>query len=346
MGDFILPDYHIIFLNRMKKIFYISLLFICILFSSCFEDDERVIPIEIDEIVIPYSMYDYQTYYSISNQSIISYHNIEEWDLGFESSENGYHIILNSARYMYAGNTYETDFNSVNKNNTVEMLFDQSSGDLDSTVLNDWADLSDSEYPVFNEYVYIIDRGKNEQGEEFGFKKIVFEKMERDTFYIHYANLDNTEEYNFKIPKDFNVNFMLFSFDNEGEIKVSEPEKQSWDICFTKYSTIIPDDDGVPNDYLVRGVFLNPSKNIEVALDTVNYYYEITSNLISDYNYSSKQDAIGYDWKVFSNDSYTIRDYNSYILRNIDGLNYKLRFTKFYNDEGIKGYPAFEIFEL
>ncbi|MBI9053814.1 MAG: HmuY family protein [Bacteroidales bacterium] len=330
----------------MKTIFYIALLLICILFSSCFEDDERVVPIEIDEIEIPYSMYEYQTYYSISDKSIVSYHNYEEWDLGFESSESGFHIILNSARFMYAGNTFQTDFNSVNMSSVVEMVFDHSSGDLDSTVLNEWVDLIDVENPVFNKNVYIIDRGKNELGEDFGSKKIVFEKMESDTFYIHYANLDNTEESYFKIPKNENVNFVLFSFDNLGEIKVSEPEKSSWDICFTKYSTIIPDDDGVPNDYLVRGVFLNPYKNIEVALDTLNYYYEITSGMINEYDYSSKQDAIGYDWKVFNNDSYTIRDYNSYILKNVQGVNYKLRFTQFYNDAGIKGYPAFELLEL
>lgn len=315
-------------------------------FSSCFEEDERIIPIEIEEIEIPYSIYEYQTYYSISNQEIVNYNDFSDWDLGFESSEDGYHIILNYARYMYAGNTFKTDFSNIKSNIAGKMFFDHSSGNLDSTVFVDWADFSDPANPVFNEYVYIIDRGKDESGEEYGLKKIVFEKLENDTFYVHFANLDNTEEYYIEIPKNPDVNFTLFSFDNGGQIKVSEPEKTVWDICFTKYSTVIPDNYGTPTDYLVRGVFLNPYKNIEVALDTVNYFYEILPEMIDDYNYSTTRDAIGYDWKVFSDDVYQIRDYNSYILKNVNGLNYKLRFTGFYNDQGEKGYPSFELIEM
>ena len=102
----------------------------------------------------------------------------------------------------------------------------------------------------------------------------------------------------------------------------------------------------MPLDYLVRGVLLNPYKDFEVGLDTSNYFYEIIPDMIDDYEYRQEQDVIGYEWKVFDNVSYEIVDYNSYILKNIEGLNYKLRFTGFYNDEGVKGYPAFELKEL
>ena len=330
----------------MKSYFYIGLIFTGLFITSCFEEDERIVPIPINEIQIPYSMYEYQTYYSITNNSIVSYNSYSDWDLGFESSKNGYHIILNSSRFMYAGNTFETDFSSVNANIASKMLFDNSSGNLDSTVLKDWADFTDPDNPIFNQYVYIIDRGKDELGGEFGLKKIVFSKLDTDTFYMHFANLDNTEEHTFKVPKDTTKNFVLFSFEGNGQILVSEPEKKSWDLCFTKYSTVIPDDYGTPTDYIVRGVFLNPFKNIQVALDTINYFYEILPNSINDYVFSNNRDAIGYDWKVFTNNVYEIRDYNSYILKNVDGLNYKLRFTRYYNDNGDKGYPGFEIFEL
>jgi len=345
MEGFILPVYHIISLNNMKKIIYI-LTVLSIFLTSCFEDDERIIPIPIDEIDIPYSMYEYQTYFNISEQAIVSSHSYTDWDLGFESTKDGYHIILNYARYMYAGNTFETDFLSVKSNIAAEMEFDASSGNLDSTVLNDWADFSDPENPIFNEYVYIIDRGKNEAGEEFGIKKIIFEKLENDTFYVHFANLDNTEEYSFKIPKDTSTNFTLFSFEDGGQLLTSEPDKESWDICFTKYSTVIPDNDGVLTDYLVRGVFLNPYKDISVGIDTVNYFYDIYPEMLDDYDYSSERDAIGYDWKVFSDNTYEIEEYHSYILRNVEGIDYKLRFTAFYNNEGEKGFPSFELMEF
>jgi len=345
MEGFILHDYHTIYLNKMKHIVYI-IIALSILLSGCFEEDERIIPIPINEIEIPNSMYEYQTYFNISNQSVVATHHYSDWDLGFESGENGFHIILNYARYMYAGNTYRTDFQNIKSNVASTMAFDASSGELDSTILNDWADFTDPANPICNEYVYILDRGKNEQGDEFGIKKIIFEKLEADTFYIHFANLDNTEEYYYKVPKDTASSFTLFSLDNGGEMVVSEPDKDTWHICFTKYSTRIPDNDGVLTDYLVRGVFLNPYKNIEVALDTVNYFDDILPEMIADYLYSDKRDAIGYDWKVFNDNTYQIRDYNTYILKNVDGLDYKLRFTAFYNEAGEKGYPSFELTEF
>ena len=329
----------------MKKFVFI-LVVILLALSSCFEDDERIIPFPIDEIEISYSMYEYQTYFNISNQTIVSTNYYSDWDLGFESKKDGYHIILNYARFMYAGNTYETDFLNIKANIAAEMIFDASSGNLDSTALKDWVDLSDPDNPVFNRYVYIIDRGKNEAGDEFGFKKIIFEKLENDTFYVHFANLDNTEKYYYKIPKDTTTNFTLFSFENGGQINTSEPNKEIWDICFTKYSTIIPDNDGIPTDYLVRGVFLNPYKNILVGMDTVNYFYDIVNEMLDDYQYSNDRDAIGYNWKVFNDNSYEIKEYNSYILRNVEGSDYKLRFTAFYNDMGEKGYPSFELMEF
>lgn len=329
----------------MRNTIYIIIL-LSILSSGCFKEDERIVPIPIDEIDIPYSMYEYQTYFNISEQSIVSSHHYTDWDLGFESSKEGYHIILNYARYMYAGNTFETDFLSVKSNIVAEMAFDASSGNLDSTVLNDWADFSDPENPIFNEYVYIIDRGKNESGEEYGIKKIIFEKLETDTFYVHFANLDNTEEYYYKITKNLNTNFTLFSLENGGQVIASEPDKEAWDLCFTKYSTVIPDNDGVLTDYLVRGVFLNPYKDIQIGLDTTNYFYDILPEMLDGYEYSNERDAIGYDWKVFSDNSYEVREYNSYILRNVSGVDYKLRFTAFYNDEGEKGYPSFELMEF
>jgi len=332
----------------MKNLYWIILGLL--LFTSCFEEDVRVTPVEIPEtsliVEIPFSMYEYQTYYSIVDSMIVLNNHFADWDLGFESTDDGYHIILNYARYMYAGNTFVTDFDLVNETTSVEMFFDKSDGNLDSTVFVDWADYTDSENPVFNDYTYIIDRGKDELGVDYGMKKIMVEKLENDTFYVHFSNLDNTEDYYFKVPKDKSSNYTLVSLDDGGTIIVSEPDKSTWDICLTKYATKIPDNDGILTDYIVRGVYSNPYKNFEVALDTTNNFYDILPEMINDNEYSGTQDAIGYDWKYYNNDVYIVRDLNSYILRNVSGLNYKIRFISYYNDSGEKGYPAFEINRL
>jgi hypothetical protein len=90
---------------------------------------------------------------------------------------------------------------------------------------------------------------------------------------------------------------------------------------------------------------LNPYKNIEVALDKINSFNDILPTMVPEYTYTSNCDAIGYNWKVFSDNFYEILDDNTYILNNIGGLDFKLRFTGFYLN-GEKGYPTFQLEEL
>ena len=74
--------------------------------------------------------------------------------------------------------------------------------------------------------------------------------------------------------------------------------RQRWDLCFTQYSTILYDDNNVATPYLVRGVYINMN-GTTAARDTINSFNDITANDISDYTFSSAQDAIGYDWKDY-----------------------------------------------
>jgi len=319
--------------------------------TGCFKENEYVIqPIEITEVKIPYSMYEDQTYYNLRDSTIASHSYYADWDLGFESSLTGWHVILNTSKFMYAGSTDQTNFSSVTSSTAEKMVFDNSNGNLDSTAIGDWADLSDAKNPIFFQKVYIIDRGKDENGIAFGLKKIVFEKLENSTYYIHFANLDNTEEYYYQIPKNPSVNFVQFSFDAGGNLNTQQPEKGLWDICFTKYSSILIDDFGTPTPYIVRGVLINDG--LSVAKDTITPYYSISYSSLSNYTFSTKMDAIGYDWKTYENDIYTIVDHYSYIIKDRTNTFYKLRFTGFYNsiegdvNEGKKGYPSFEYIKL
>lgn len=330
---------------------HILIILFSLTLTGCFDEDGFVIkPIPIEEVKIPYSMYEYQTYFNLSNAEVVAHTNYADWDLGFESSSNGYHIILNSSKFMYAGNTYSSDFNSIQGITSEKMLFDKSDGNLDSTAIGKWADFSTST-PTYSKKVYIINLGVNEDGVKFGFKKIVFEKLENNIYFIHYANLDNTDEHTFQIPKDPTKNFVQFSFNNGGNLNTQQPSKDSWDICFTKYSSILLDDYKVPTPYIVRGV-LNNINGIEIARDSLTSFDAISMGDISKYKFVNTQDGIGYDWKVYRNDVYSIVDKISYIIKDRNNLYYKLRFTGYYNsikndpNFGAKGYPSFEISKL
>ncbi|NVO10890.1 MAG: HmuY family protein [Bacteroidales bacterium] len=337
----------------MIRIFII--IFSAFALTSCFDENSFVIkpiptPATNIEVKIPFSMYEYQTFYNLMDSVVVSHNNYADWDLGFEASSSGYHIILNASKFMYAGNTGITDFNSVISNTAATMIFDNSNGNLDSTAIGNWADFTNPSNPVFFNKVYIINRGVNEDGISFGYKKIIFEKLENNTYYIHFANIDNTDEHYFQIPKNTSVNFVQFSFDNGGNLNTQQPDKDLWDLCFTKYSSILLDDNKVPTPYIVRGVLIN--NGLSVAKDTITSFASINFNNINSYTFSTKKDAIGYDWKIYKNDIYSIVDHYSYIIKDRNNVYYKLRFTGFYNSikgdphYGIKGYPSFEFIKL
>jgi hypothetical protein len=324
---------------------------------SCFDENSFVIkPIPIDEfsveVKIPYSMYEDQTFFSLNDTAIVSHNNYANWDLGFEATPTGYHIILNSTKFMYAGNTGLTDFSSVITNVADTMMFDRSSGNLDSTAIGNWADFTDALNPVFLKKVYIINRGVDESGTSLGFKKIIFEKLENNTYFIHYANLDNSDDHTYQVPKNTAVNFVQFSFEDGGNLNTQQPNKDLWDLDLTKYSTILYDqnNNNKPTPYLVRGVLIN--SGVSVAKDTVNSYSSINISNIDSYTFSSKQDAIGFDWKKYINGEYVIIGHYNYIIKDSKGNYFKLRFTGYKNTisgdihYGVKGYPSFEMSKL
>lgn len=324
---------------------FIFLILIVLTFQSCFQEDEIVQPLEIDIIEIPYSMYEYQTYFNLENAEVVSYNYFADWDLGFESKKGGYHVILNYAKFMYCGETDVKNFESINANISDTMIYDASNGDLSKLALNKWVDLSDVNNPIFTQEVFVIDLGKDELGNTFGTKKLQIQKMQQDTFTIRFSNLDGSEDYTFKIPKDTTTIFTLFSFENGGNLDTKQPNKKDWDICFTKYSSTIPDNAGVLTPYIVRGVYSNTT-GVMAAVDTTDAFYEINIEDIDSYIFSDEQDKIGYEWKYYSGGLYNMEENIFYLIKDLHSKNYKLKFTGYYNEDGIKGYPSFELFKL
>ena len=135
---------------KSDKIKYSLILFFLLLLTGCFPEDDLVVPLDIDLIEIPYSMYDTQTWFNLQNMSVISHNAFTDWDLGFESNGSGHHIILNTSKFMHAGNTGSTDFYGITTNICDTMVYDDSSGDLNKTAIGDWADFSDPANPVYH----------------------------------------------------------------------------------------------------------------------------------------------------------------------------------------------------
>ena len=315
------------------------------LLPGCFPKDSRVVPLDIKIVEIPFSMYDTQTWFSLNSMSVVSHNSFTDWDLGFESNGPGHHIILNTSRFMHAGNTGSSDFAAITSNICDTMVYDDSDGDLEKTAIGNWADFSDPLSPVFPKNVYIIDMGADNNGISYGLKKVTFTGFIDNTYTIRFSNLDGSDEHTFGIPADPDRSFTLFSFTGGGSIIAEPPADPDWDLCFTQYSTILFDDNNVATPYLVRGVFINMN-GITAARDTIHSFDDITAGSISDYTFSGARDIIGYDWKDYKNDSYKINPGIFYLVRDQLGVYYKLKFTGFYNSSGERGFPSFQCIRL
>lgn len=318
-----------------------------LILASCFEDDQIIAPIPVDLSVGMVNLtdnYKYQVFFDLETNTSVSQNLISDWDLGFECSDTGWHVILNTSKMMLAGDTRNTDFNSISSDEGIDMAFDPSHISVyDSTAIGKWYFFT-GDNAVSNLHTFLIDRGTNENGESIGLKKVVFDINEDGAYLIRSANLDGSSENNDVIEKNSNLNFVCYSFDN-GVVDI-EPDKDAWDLLFTKYTTMLYSGDE-PYPYLVTGVLQN-QHGVMAMHDTLLSFDNITIEYAENIQLTQQKDAIGYDWKAynFDNSRYTVDNSKVYIIKNYTGTYFKLRFLDFYNSTGEKGYPAFEFIEL
>ena len=318
----------------MKK--YLCLVFI--VFISCEKEEIPISPhtpgnVLTNQIELGID-YRYQVFYDLGSNSTISDNLKTDWDLGFESSNDGYHIILNSSTYGALSYVDNIPFNDIIDPLNLSWSWDNPSGDLDSSAFGDSRNLSG---------FYVLDRGFDLNGISRGYKKILIDSISSDFYQISYSNLDNSSFNSLKLYKDPSVNFTCFSFDSNQIIDI-EPSFSDWDLLFSQYTHLY--NDTTTPAYLVTGV----SSNLEilVAVDTSNDFNDINYSMINEFSFNDNRDAIGFDWKEydFNGGSYSINSNINYIIMDKQQKYFKLRFTDFYNSNGDKGYPTFEIQEL
>ena len=241
---------------------------------------------------------------------------------------------------MYAGNSFDTNFEADLNQSELEMRFDSSDGNPDSTALGPWYQ-SNEDSTWSQRLVYLLDRGMDDQFLPVGLKKIQFDISGED-YLMHYTNQDNSAENSVLIPRDPESARIYFSFEN-GIVDIAPPS-DSWSLLFCKYSTMLVTNDGDDYPYLVVGALLNPN-GVVAALDTIHDFMEIELADTIDLELTTRADVIGYDWKKY-NEVYTIEPGMAYVIRDRDGFYYKLRFIDFHSDAGETGFPKFEYVRL
>ena len=280
------------------------------------------------------SNYKWQYFYNLETNSIISKNLKTIWDLGFESSAAGFHIILNNSKAMYAWNKGVQSFASISDTTGFfhNKQWDDPSGDLTQTAIGDWRN---------NNATYIIDRGYNEDGTALGFRKIQFQQVDDKKYKVRIANLDGTGDVTLQLIKDSTYNFQFLSFQTNS-LLIVEPPKSTWDLCFTQYTHVFY---SPLMTYLVTGCLLNRYQTTAAA-DSIQTFNAITYDNSKSAVYSNHINTIGYDWKTFSGNTYTTHPEKNYLIKNSKGFTYKLHFIDYYNAQGVKGNPKWEFQKL
>lgn len=323
---------------------YYFLVILALLTVSCFEEDEQVPPYPGEVITVYDNIEFYQSYFDFETGEIVSSHASDLWQLGFESCDTGWHILVNSGANWFIWNSGQTDINaSLDYPENELWAYDNQSAYPDSTAVGNWLEFMDDEKTYFN-HVYVL--GKYSSGIYSELKRLQF--LEVDSTMYRFIVGEDADIDTIVIQKSDSSNFVYYSFDPGMQINL-EPGKSIYDIIFgpyydlaTQFNLTIP--------YLVRGVLLN--SNITTAiLDSIYTYDEIDFEKLEEYDFSSQRDIIGYQWKEVSvNTSTGLADYiikpnYTYIIRTADNNYFKMRFLSF-SFEGSSGFPRFEYKEL
>lgn len=334
------------------KAFYKIIIPLVILFlmNSCFEEDEKLPPYisNVELFEIPYSIYTTNVYFDLSSGEIVKSHENNEWDIAFQTGADDHRIIVNSSDLLQLTNVGSINFeNYTALSGEEEWLYDASSGVADSSATGIWVDTTNSTKQYSNN-LYLL--GK-ESGLSFEvIRKLQFIHVDQTHYRILHGSLESAIPDTLNIEKDTTYNFVGFSFRNGNVLVNFEPPKNDWDIVFKQYLSTLYTTDGIATPYSVRGVIINSNK-VEVARDTSSNF-EMFAPLIQSYEYSTRWDFIGWEWKDVTVDEesntaiYKADPTKIYIIKDTEGDYYKLHFISFYNTSGVKGYPTFEFIKL
>jgi len=330
----------------------LTILLLTMMLSSCFKEDEPITPHTpgnfITDTVALTDSYKYQIYYNLYDSVVVSSNIRTVWDLGFESSQSGWRVILNSSCFMKSAYLAGQVFGSPADTTGATWLFNPSDGSADSVAFGRWFTVNGNDTIGTNRLI-LIDRGVDVNGNPRGFNQLIMDSLVNGTYYFRLAAMNGTNPQSYTISKHDNVNHELFSISSPSTI-ITEPGNTSWDLLFSQYTTLLFTDVGDPYPYLVTGVLLNPRFTF-VAVDSITPFQNINFEMAQLMNFTKQADKIGYDWKKydFTGGSYTVNSDLSYIIRDNKGFLYKLRFIGFYkflNNRLQKGYPSFEYQKL
>lgn len=316
-----------------------------ILLISCFEQESPISPVDRGDLQITEiemtEDYVNQLYFDLSTNSVVRQNRYDIWHLAFECYEDRHYIRINDGKVMRGIDLGKIDFLDVPRVRTTDLYYDKGDGTPDSTIISKWWTEENGKI-VSKEHIYYLDLGFDADASRDGNAVLKINGYENDTYSISWYLTNEDIVYTAEIKKDPEVNHIMFSLENGGEVLHLEPPSTDWDLIFTKY-TDLATLQGTTIPYSLTGALINEARigvaKFNTEVDSIDFN-KITFRDALQFEYSNKRTAIGYDWKLYDFDlGYSVQPNIFFVIREDETLYYRFRFLDFLNDEGLKGYP-------
>ncbi len=342
--------------NILNKTIFLFILTITLSFSlsSCFPEDTLVAQYQRGDAKLGIAditeNYNQKVYYNLNENKVVKISNYNDWDISFETNENSFYIMFNPAIIGGAINLGQVNFDTIITNaSRLKWTYDDYSKSIDSGAVGKWWEISNNKIISKND-IYLLNLGIDIVGRNVGYRKFQVVEKDDNYYYIKFSDLNNNNKTEFQIPIDKKYERITFTFKNNGLVTYSEPETNSWDILFTKYSEYFEELFYLP--YSINGVLLNYNKTLAYVADsTDNTYSELNLENLEYDKFRNNINVIGWDWKayIFDIGYYNVNVKKTYVIKDSNGYYYKLRFLDFYtlkNNITSKGNISFEFLKL
>jgi HmuY protein len=324
-----------------------TLIFPFIFLQGCLREEEPVVPHQAGNVqsrsIVMASDYRAQIFYNLEKDSVMGRNLKTDWDIAFDVQEvltspngqntEGSKIYLNQAKYMFAWKTNKVELEALT--DTVGFFKNRrwdASNNTDTMAIGSVKTQGNSIW---------IDRGLNEFGDPLDFIRFKFVSATKDKYVFKILRQGSTISELFEIQRDTNYNRVYFSFQTNKAVIV-EPKKTDWDLAFTQYMYTFKNP---YTPYLVVGVLLNPL-NTQAVADSSYSFSKLDKTVAQNLKLTNQIDVIGYNWKAFSGNVFTINQTYNYIVNDQKSYFWKLHFIDFYDSKGTKGSPKFEFQKL
>ena len=325
----------------MKNTVGIGGLLAVIAFSGCMKD-ELPVPMQprggAEECVAHVGTdYANQLWFDLGTHSVVAENSKMDWDLAFECAPDGWQVRLNYSRLMRAHRTLESTItqstDTTGYGNTWKI--DLPNGRPDSMAFGDWR----AEHPVF-----VLDMGYNVSGLPMGLRKVQITGVTGSSFDFQLSDLDGSNIQDFIVQKDPTRAYVHFSFTSGSTVMIAPP-LGTYDLVFTQFTEQFYAPDPYLS-YIVTGT-VNGYSGARVAQLNGDFASFTLADTINN-PFSGDEDIIGYDWKDYSFDTGTYVVYSNevYIVEDREGYFYKLHFIDYYDEQGQRGSPKFEVVPL